>query len=222
MDVIKYLNLDLRIIKEKNEYINFIFIPIFAVIMLKYIEFGLTGTVFLTFMCAGIPFTNEKLDKLDEMYRMFPYRSSTMILGRFIYLFIVLGVFLLICTSLEIYYSNNENGILLMTETLIIENFFVVINFICYPLYYDDKTENPNRIKIMVTSIITLMIFAIIFCIPMEMKIMSSLFGNELNLVGNFILINIKAFTALKILNFTVIGFISYLVSCKFYRRKGV
>lgn len=220
INAIKYLNLDLQIIKEKNQYVYFVLIPIFACIMLKYMEFGLTGMVFITFMCVGIPFTNEKLDKLDEMYRLFPYRSSTMILGRFIYLFIIMIVFSLIYIFWGLYYSNNQNGIILMAETIIIGNFSVVINFICYPLYYDDKIEKNRRIKTTVTSIITLIIFAIIFCIPIEMKMMSSLFGDELNFMGNFILINNKTFIVLEMLSFVIIGGISYLISCELYKRK--
>lgn len=222
INAIKYLKLDLQIIKEKNQYVYFALIPIFAGIMLKYIEFGLAGIVFLTFMCAGTPFTNEKLDKLDEMYRLFPYKSSIMIFGRFIYLFIMMIISLFICIFCGIYYSNNENGIMLMAETIIIENFFVVINFICYPLYYDDKIEKNNKRKTIVTSIITIIIFALIFCTSVEMKIMSSIFGSELNFIGNFILINSKTFIALEMLSFAIIGYISYLTSCKLYKRKEV
>ena len=222
MDAIKYLKLDFRIIKEKNQYINFALIPIFTVIMLKYIEFGLTGTVFLTFMCAGIPFTNEKLDNFNEMYKSFPYKLSTMILGRFIYLFIIMIISLIICIFSGIYYSNNQNGIMLMAETIIIANFSVVINFLCYPLYYDDKMEKNNKIKTIITSIITLIIVALIFCIPMEMEIMSSLFSNELNLIGNYVLINSKTLITLEVLYFAIVGYISYLASCRICRRKEV
>ena len=84
MDAIKYLRLDLRIMKEKKQYIYLILIPVFIGIMLNHIKFGITGLLVFVMIYIGFPFSNENGDKLEKMYDLLPCKLDSMVLGRFI------------------------------------------------------------------------------------------------------------------------------------------
>lgn len=223
VDAIKYLKLDLRIMKEKKQYIYLILIPIFIFIMLNYIEAGLTCLLFLVMLYLELPFSNENSDKLETMYSLFPYRLSSMILGRFLYLNIMLIITVFICFGTGLYYfSKNTPEILAIPELIIIANFSGILYFFSYMLCYKAQVEKDNMIKTTVITIVLLIIFTLIVLIPMGMKLIAYEYINELNSISDFILNNIKVLIALNIISLIVIEYISFLVSLKICRRKEV
>ena len=195
MDAIKYLRLDLRIMKEKKQYIYLVLIPVFIGIMINYWEIGITGLLVFEMMYIGFPFSNENVDKLEKMYGLLPCKSSSMVLGRFIYLNIMMIITIFICFGTGIYYfTRNTFEMLIMADMIVAVILSVILNFFSYPLYYKAQLEKNNMIKTAVILIISIVIFCMILLIPAEVTMINSVCSNELISIGNFIVSNGKLF----------------------------
>jgi len=223
MDAIKYLKLDFRIMKEKKQYIYLVLIPIFIGIMLNYWEFGITGLLVFVMIYIGFPFSNENADKLEKMYGLLPCKPDSMVLGRFIYLNIMMIITILICFGTGIYYfTRNTFEMLTMVDMVVAVVLSVILNFFSYPIYYKAQLEKNNIMKTAVILIISIVIFLMTLLIPAELAMINSVYSNELISIGSFIVRNRKLFISVAISILLVLGYVTYLCSCRICRKKEV
>ena len=223
MDAIKYLRLDLRIMKEKKQCIYLVLIPVFIGIMLNYMEFGITGLLVFVMIYIGFPFSNENIDKLENMYGLLPCKSSSMVLGRFIYLNIMMIITILICLGTGIYYfTRNTFEMITMADMIVTVTLSVILNFCSYPLYYKAQLEKNNMIKTAMIFIISIVIFFMTLLIPAEVTMINSVYSKELITIVSFILRNRKLSIGLALAILLVAGYVAYLCSCRICRKKEV
>lgn len=223
MEFIKCFKFDLRIMREKKQYTYIILFPIFIYIMMNYMEVGLTCLLFLVMIYIGLPFSNENADKLENIYYLLPCKLSSMVLGRFLYLSIILLITILLCSGTGIYYiTKNSLGILEIVKLIVVVNFSIIIDYISYPLCYLAQLEKNNHIKTAAIIIISLVLILAVLFIPVEMIWMTSVYTSELNYIGIFIIKNKEIYTIINVLSIAVIEYISYLASCRICKRKEV
>lgn len=191
--------------------------------MLNFWEVGITCLLLFAIVYIGMPFSNENAGKLENMYSLLPGKLSSMVLGRFIYLNIMIIIFILICFGTGIgYFARNSFEILTMTDMVVIIIFSIILNLGTYPLYYKAQLEKNNIVKTAMILIISIVMFFMVILIPAEVTIINSVFSKELNSIAIFILSNSKNFIVLDILIFGVVDYMSYLASCRICKRKGV
>ena len=223
MDAIKCLRFDLRIMKEKKQYIYLLLIPIFVGIMLNYWEFGITGLLISVMIYIGFPFSNENADKLEKMYGLLPCKPDSMVLGRFIYLNIMMVITMLICFGTGIYYfTRNTFKMLTMADMVVALVLSVILNFFSYPIYYKAQLEKNNMVKTSVIFIISIVIFSMTLLIPAEVTIINSVYSNELISIGSFIVRNRTLFISGALSIILVLGYVTYLFSCRICRKREV
>ncbi|WP_297417208.1 ABC-2 transporter permease [Clostridium sp.] len=223
MDALKYLKLDLRIIKEKNQYMLLVLSPILIPIIKYNIEVGITFLLVFILLYAIMPFSNENADKLEKIYAVFPSKSSSMVLGRFMYLTIIIIIMTVIYMGIGVYScSVNPNEIIGYLEIGILFTVSVVSCYCSYPIYYKAQMEKENMVMTGVISLVILMGFSMVLLIPMISRWIVALYNEKFKFITSFIINYSKSLIFLDILIIIIAGYISYLISCKICKRKEV
>ena len=217
MDSIKYLKLDLRVIKGKIK-ISLILPIIIAMMIIFMNNTAIVGIGYLLFLLIGLatmPFDSSISENSNEMYGLFPAKVSSMVLGRFIYL---------ICTALIIFFMDTViieylykvkaiqiNGIIGIFLSEIIT---LAICFCQYPIYYKLGIEKGKILSIMIYLIPGIVVFSLT----------SFISKNNVNTNAsemlNFILNNRLTLVPMALLTCTIIGIISYIISCNICAKK--
>lgn len=211
---VNYLKFDLRIIKKNVKQYLLALIPfiIFMFFGHAYI-FAISYLFLFLLILAAIPFSIEGNEKSTEMYYMFPTKISSMVFGRFLYLICsTLLIFIVNITIMAYLYNINELQNFEILATCLSGIVSLIICFIQYPLYYKVGIENSKVISI------------IIYLIPAFIVYMLPNFLKENNLFTNLIFSNDNSIILilLSLLTVMIIGYISYLISCKICKRKEV
>ena len=211
---VNYLKFDLRIIKKNVKQYLLALIPfiIFMFFGHAYI-FAISYLFLFLLILAAIPFSIEGNEKSTEMYYMFPTKISSMVFGRFLYLICsTLLIFIANITIMAYLYKINEFQNFEILATCLSGIVSLIICFIQYPLYYKVGIENSKVISI------------IIYLIPAFIVYMLPNFLKENNLFTNLIFSNDNSIILilLSLLTVMIIGYISYLISCKICKRKEV
>jgi hypothetical protein len=218
-DAINYLKLDLRISKRTLRLIipALIFMSYMFLEQKAYIS-GICYLLLVKIISINTPFIAQETDKLQQLYTIFPVKTTKMVLGRFIYL----ALLYLVVSFLEvilIMYLYNINEI--TSRTIIIMCFSEIITaivlFIQYPVNY--KIDfNDNKMILNLISIIpamSMMVFP-------GLLIDGSLFGARLDNILSIVKDNINFFTTISIFILIIAGYISYYISCKICKNKEV
>lgn len=214
MNAINYLKFDLRLTKDSMKYYILIlmFILTFMVFQKAYI-FGLSYMFFFLVIIAKIPFNFQGNEQSLQMYYMLPSRISSMILGRFLYLislevimFIVNGITMIVLYKANKFSSFEILGICLSGILS------MIICFIQYPLYYKFETEKAK----IVSSIIS---FAPAFLV---LTLSDYITGNneKVQLYQNFDVNLILSIIVFAILITILIGYTSYIISCRICKKR--
>lgn len=209
-----YLKLDFKIAKKSIKY----YVLIQLIICCSFIfsgnyAFGMSYLYFFLVILATIPFSMQGNEKSTEMYCMFPAKTSSMVLGRFLYLICAsLVIFLLSGIIILVLYQVNKIGSLEVLTICLNAIMSLIICLIQYPIFYKLGLEKGK----MISTIIYLVSALIIFLLPR---------GNEyinMKLQGNVYLNNNILLMLLSLLIATLIGYISYLISCRICKKKEV
>ena len=211
---INYLKFDFKLAKKSIKY----YVLIQSILCCTFIffgdyAFGMSYLFFFLVILGTIPFSVQWNEKSTEMYYMFPAKTSSMVLGRFLYL---------ICTSLVILltsgiiilvlYKVDKIGSLEVVTMCLNAIISLIICLIQYPIFYKLGLEKAK----IISTIIYLGSALIIFLLPR---------GNEyinMKLQGNVYLNNNILLMLLSLLIVTLIGYVSYLVSCGICKKKEV
>lgn len=220
MDGINYLKLDLKLIKESIKY--FAIVPaIFVVFMIWEKQYNLMSSYLCFFLIifATIPFSIQGNEKSTQMYYMFPCKISSMVLGRFLCLISIAFIIFLIDGSIVAYMYKidiiNKNEIVGMFLLGIMS---LITCLIQYPIYYRFGFEKGKAIS-MVTYLIPA--FAI-FSLPSFVVKSDFLEVGKLESSFKFIMNNVSILVTFSVLIVIIIGYISYLASCKICKKKEV
>lgn len=218
---INYLKFDFRLIKESLKM--YALAPaVFCVIFMfsgKAYTMSTSYVFFFLIILATVPFSMQANEKSTQMYYMFPSRISDMVRGRFLYLICVAIIIFLIDGALVAYlYMVNK-----------FQSFEVLVMFICgilslatcfiqYPIYYKFGMEKGKAISI----IIYLLPAFVIFSLPSFMIDSNYFIAENLTNSVAFIKNNSIEIVLLSGLLLSVIGYISYLISCKICKEKEI
>jgi len=215
MDSIKYLKLDLRVIKGKIK-ISLV-LPIFIGMMIIFINnTAIVGIGYLFFLLIGLatmPFDSSISEKSTEMYYMFPAKTSSMVFGRFLYLICsTFGIFILNGVIMTYLYKINELNNLQVLLNCLCGLSSVVACCIQYPIYYKFGLEK-GRILSMIIYLVPAFIVFMLPDILKEMTIIKNINdGSKLNLI----------FLIVSLLITIFIGYLSYLTSVTICKSKEI
>ena len=161
---INYLKFDFKIAKKSIKY----YVLIQSIICCRFIffgnyAFGMSYLFFFLVILATIPFSIQGNEKSTEMYYMFPAKTSSMVLGRFLYLICTsLVIFLLSGIIILVLYKVNKIGSLEVVTICLNAIMSLIICLIQYPIYYKLGLEKGK----MLSTIIYLVPALIIFLLP--------------------------------------------------------
>lgn len=215
-DVISYLKLDLKI--SKNTILMVIPVLFFMAYMFfekKAHTFGMTWLILFVIVCTTTPFSRVSYEHLEQMYHGFPVKISKMVLGRFAYLIMWMLLMFFIESILIIYLSNT--GEISYREIVTIglcEAIAVVFCFLEYIVCYIFMNKNNQTISLLLYTMPALLIFMLSLHL-LDNKIISDA---QVNLIVN----NKSIIVTLVILGVAIIGYISYLISCRICKTKDI
>ncbi len=218
MNAINYFKMDIRLIR--GALICYLFVPFVVIYFIsKSLTFGLGFLFFFLVIVATVPFNGENSEKCDTMYYMLPSKISSMVLGRFLYLIITM-IIVWIIAAIVMKYGYDIN-IMSALEVCIICIAGMVATIFClleYPLYYKFGIKKGNGLSmllIMIPSFIVLSLPSIL---------------NNKNMLSSKILYRASAFTMsnkimlpiLAIVIISIVGIISYVLSCLICEKKEI
>ena len=214
-DVISYLKLDLRI--SRKTLLMIMPALIFMGYMFFVKEFYIMGMAYLLLfliICVNIPFTAQGNENLECLYYTFPTKISKMVLGRFIYLIMWYIVIFSLEAILMMYLSNiNEiNNI----EIIIVCVCGVITAIMCFCEYIICYRWGIKKSSII--SFLYIIPGMLVFMLP-------SFLINNTNCIDwqiNFIINNKNLIAIFSGLVIIIIGYISYLITCRICKKKEV
>ncbi|EHJ01555.1 hypothetical protein CDLVIII_5064 [Clostridium sp. DL-VIII] len=217
-NAMNYLKFDLRLTKEAIKYSGLlgIIFHIFLVYIAHSYSFGIVYLLFMMVVLAMSPFSSQGNEKSLEMYYMFPSKVSNMVMGRFLYLIVLILPAFTISgfTTLYLYEINKINKL----EVIILCYSGLLSSIICliqYPLYYKFGFVRGR----MLSTIINFLPAFIVFTVPNFA--LDSVRDTSIELYKNFDL-EFILLLALGVFVTCLIGYISYLLSCKICKEKEV
>ncbi|WP_252237990.1 MULTISPECIES: ABC-2 transporter permease [unclassified Clostridium] len=215
MNAINYLKFDFRIIKGNLKYYS-LFLIAFAISMF-YSETKINAMSYLFFVLiivAVLPFSSEGNKKSREMYYMFPSKTSSMVMGRFLYL-IILNIMVWMIEIFTMIYFYNIGSIEISEIILICFAGIIttIIGMIQYSVYYKFGMEKGRAILMLVYMVPAFFIFALPSILSEK-----TIPNNILNLIiSNKAIIGIAS-----IITIIIVGAISYLISCSVCNNKDI
>ncbi|WP_252244338.1 MULTISPECIES: ABC-2 transporter permease [unclassified Clostridium] len=215
MNAINYLKFDFRIIKGNLKYYS-LFLIAFAISMF-YSETKINAMSYLFFVLiivAVLPFSSEGNQKSREMYYMFPSKTSSMVMGRFLYLIILNIMVWMIEIFTMIHFYNI--GSIEISEIILMCFAGIITTIICmiqYSVYYKFGMEKGRAILMLVYMVPAFLIFAL----PSVLK--QTIIPND---ILNLIVANKIILGSLSIFIVMCIGIISYLISCSICKNKEI
>ncbi|NRT73773.1 ABC-2 transporter permease [Clostridium beijerinckii] len=215
---ISYLKFDLRLIKESIRL--YVLGPaIFCALVMfsgETYSMALSYLFFFLIILATVPFSTQGNEKSTQMYYMFPGKISDMVLGRFLYLIGVALFIFLINTSIATYlYQINRAQKFEILIMIFCGLMSLITCFIQYPIYYKFGMEKGKAVSLLVYLLPAFFIFAL----P-SLLLSKDTFGLESSL--NFIINNKLILVVIGVLVTALIGYISYLISCKICKAKEI
>lgn len=218
-DSISYLKLDLRISKRTLLTIVPALIFMAYLFLAKEVYMSIASYLFLVQIIFGnTPFMIQGNEHLQQLYSVFPTKTSKMVLGRFLYLMlgsliIVLIQVILIIYSFSINQINNREIIIMCLSEIIV---FLIL-FIEYPISYKIGFESSKIIQ----NVMCIFPACAMLALP-AFLMEDNLLGENLNSYLHFILSNKIIMITICSFLLIIAGYISYLISCKICRKKEV
>ncbi|WP_252236502.1 MULTISPECIES: ABC-2 transporter permease [unclassified Clostridium] len=215
MNAINYLKFDFRIIKGNLKYYS-LFLIAFAISMF-YSETKINAMSYLFFVLiivAVLPFSSEGNQKSREMYYMFPSKTSSMVMGRFLYLIILNIMVWMIEIFTMIHFYNI--GSIEISEIILMCFAGIITTIICmiqYSVYYKFGMEKGRAILMLVYMVPAFFIFALPSILS-ERTIPNSIL--------NLIISNKAIIGIASIITIIIVGVISYLISCSVCNNKDI
>ncbi|WP_315078204.1 ABC-2 transporter permease [uncultured Clostridium sp.] len=215
MNAINYLKFDFRIIKGNLKYYS-LFLIAFAISMF-YSETKINAMSYLLFVLiivAVLPFSSEGNKKSREMYYMFPSKTSSMIMGRFLYL-IILNIMVWAIEVFAMFHFYNR-GLIDIYEIILICFAGIITTIICmiqYSVYYKFGMEKGRAILMLVYMVPAFFIFALPSILS-ERTIPDNIL--------NFIIANKAIVGITSIITIVIVGVISYLISCSICKNEDI
>lgn len=217
-NAMNYLKFDLRLTKEAIKYSGLlgIILYIFLIYITHSYSFGIVYLLVMMVTLAMSPFNSQGNEKSLEMYYMFPSKLSNMVMGRFLYLivFILIAFTINGFTTFYLYEINKINNL----EVIILCYSGLLSSIICliqYPLYYKFGFVRGN----MLSTLIRVVPGFIVFAVPNFA--LDSARNTSIELYKNFDVVLILL-SILGVFATCLIGYISYLLSCKICKEKEV
>jgi len=215
MNAIKYLKLDLRIIKGKMKISLILPLFIGMVIISGTPIMGIAYLFLLLITFASMPFDSAISENSSKMYEMFPARVSNMVLGRFLYLISIILIIFGINGGLLVYlYKANSISMSGITGTLVSAIVAVIVCFCQYPIYYKVGLEKGKILSMSIYLIPAFSVFALTSVVGKDEA------NSGVNGVINFIINNRSILALVIVLICIIIGVISYSISCRICKKK--
>lgn len=217
---INYCKFDIRLIKESIKI--YVLAPAIFYILFMFsgdVNMGVSYLFFFLIIFATIPFSTQGNEKSTQMYYMFPGKVSEMVCGRFLYLIGVAAVIFSMDGAVVTYLYMVQK---LQSFNVIVMGFCGMLSlltcFIQYPIYYKYGMEKGKAISIVVYLLPAFIIFALPSFLISKNDFATETLKNYLSyIINNSILLLIISGLVLS-----VIGYSSYLISCKICNLKEI
>ena len=218
-DCINYLKLDLRISKKSILMI----MPVLIFMAYMFLEqqvyiMGISYLFLIKIVFVNTPFMAQANEGLSQLHYIFPTKISKMVLGRFMYLtmWYLITLFIEVIMIMYLYNINeiNNKEIIIMGISEIIVS---IILFIQYPVSYKIGFENSK----ILLNIISTLPGIIMMSLPTTL-IRNTFLGDKLDRILNFVVNNENILITASIFILIILGYISYLASCRICKRKEV
>lgn len=218
MNSINYLKLDFRLIRGELRYYGFV--PLIAILfILKSPIIGMGYLFFFLMIVATVPFNGQNIENCERMYYMFPSKTSSMVLGRFLYLLSAIIIVWIIDVSVIMYHYNTNTISILEVGIICLSGIVATIFcFVQYPLYYKFGIGKGK-----ILSMILFMVPAfIVFALPSMLKNNGILSPEFLYRLSAVTMRNKIILPLLIIVIIGILGIVSYLFSCLICERKEI
>ncbi|OPJ55864.1 ABC-2 transporter permease [Alkalithermobacter paradoxus] len=212
MTAIKYLILDLMLIRGILKY--YILFPLVFILLLKKESavFALGYIFFILLFIAPSPFTGESKEKDDSFYYILPSKISSIVLGRYLYLLsAIIIIWLIGGTAMFYLYNSNEVNRMELWTICFSGVAATLISFLQYPLYYKFGMEK-GRILVLGVPAMAVFILPTLLNNYLPENFLAELVNKYLNNVTNLIAISGAIIS--------IVGFISFKVSCSICKAK--
>ncbi|MGN2346983.1 ABC-2 transporter permease [Clostridium cagae] len=215
MNAINYLKFDFRIIKGNLKYYSLFLITfVISMFCIQNTINSLSYLFFILIIVAVLPFSSEGNEKSREMYYMFPSKTSSMVMGRFLYLIILNIMVWMIEIFTMIHFYNI--GSIEISEIISMCFAGIITTIICmiqYSVYYKFGMEKGRAILMLVYMVPAFFIFALPSILS-ERTIPNSIL--------NLIISNKAIIGIASIITIIIVGVISYLISCFVCNNKDI
>ncbi|MBZ9692939.1 MULTISPECIES: ABC-2 transporter permease [unclassified Clostridium] len=215
MNAINYLKFDFRIIKGNLKYYSLFLITfVISMFCIQNTINSLSYLFFILIIVAVLPFSSEGNEKSREMYYMFPSKTSSMVMGRFLYLIILNIMVWMIEIFTMIHFYNI--GSIEISEIILMCFAGIITTIICmiqYSVYYKFGMEKGRAILMLVYMVPAFFIFALPSILS-ERTIPNSIL--------NLIISNKAIIGIASIITIIIVGAISYLISCSVCNNKDI
>ncbi|MGN2337109.1 ABC-2 transporter permease [Clostridium cagae] len=215
MNAINYLKFDFRIIKGNLKYYSLFLITfVISMFCIQNTINSLSYLFFILIIVAVLPFSSEGNEKSREMYYMFPSKTSSMVMGRFLYLIILNIMVWMIEIFTMIHFYNI--GSIEISEIILMCFAGIITTIICmiqYSVYYKFGMEKGRAILMLVYMVPAFFIFALPSILS-ERTIPNSIL--------NLIISNKAIIGIASIITIIIVGVISYLISCFVCNNKDI
>lgn len=219
MNAINYFKLDIKLMRGTLKY--YMLIPlVFIILSLKdSSSMGIGYLFFFLVIAATAPFSTESYEKCGGMYHMFPSKISSMVLGRFLYLISAMTFVWLINISQMIYFykitsiSTMEIGIICFSGMIA-----TIVCFCQYPIYYKFGIQKGKILSILIYMIPAFLVFAL----PSMLKSSKFLTPEFLNKALTLTMSNEIFISFLLVGIMSIVGIISYSISCTICEKKEI
>lgn len=213
MNSINYMKLDIRLTLGTLKY--YAFIPLIVILMFMQGSpiMAIGYMFFFLVIFAATPFSAESNQKCEGMYFILPSNVESMVLGR--YLYFAVNTFLIWAADgiIMLYaYNSNVLGIFEIAAICTSGLLATIICFMQFPIYYKFGMERGR-----ILSLFTYLIPALgIFALPSSLKDSSFIKTGLLKMNQS----SAATIIALSLIIVSIIGIISYLISCTICKRK--
>jgi hypothetical protein len=217
MDAVKYLKLDLRLMKGYLKI--YLALPLFFVlfVIMNTPAFALNYLFFFILILSSTPFSLEGVGGSQKLYYSLPAKIESMVMGRYLFLFSAIAcVFVIDGIAGAYYQSVGKITVLELVTVFTSASIGSVISFMQYPVFYKFGYEKGRLSSLLIYMVPAFLVFALPSILP-EMVSQSSLekiviFAGE----NRYLLIMIV------ILVLVAAAYGSYKISCGFCKKKEI
>jgi hypothetical protein len=212
MDAVKYFKLDFTLSKGFLKLYLVIFAFILGMFILLKASALALNMLYFSVMCLSLlPFLADTGGKCQKMYYVFPARIKSMVLGRYLFFYGILGIALIVNAIWMMCDKLGNLEILYLCISALVSS---ILCFVQIPIFYKFGYEQGQ----VISNLIYLVPSTLVIMLPTLFKIFEPKAG-FMDMVS-FATHHVGLMVMAAVVLLAAVGRISYMISCGICRRK--